>query len=609
MTGDLRPGTGTADGEDGSLPRAGDRPLTRSGNGSFERPEDGPFDRAFGALIARMQRAGGGEAAAQAEELALWARRASRAVSSGHACLDLAGAAGSEEAHARATSLLRASPLVGLDRPGRPLVLSAQGRLYLERYWRYETELAAALRARAGSLPAVDLGRAAAVMRQHCGPQSGLNEEQRRAAALVLVRRLAVVSGGPGTGKTTTIARALSALRDLHGPGFVIRLAAPTGKAAARLTEAVGGGLEGVTLHRLLGLGRSRRSTGQDGQLALDCLVIDEASMLDLSLAATVARALPESARLVLLGDHDQLASVEAGGVMASLCARRSGYSESTALCLERLTGGERPPINPHASALEDCVVLLRESYRFRPGSALAHLAARIRDGDAAGAIELLQSPPGAAADSSVEWYPDAPPSALLDRIMEGYAGYLDAVRMHRPPADVFAAAGKFRVLCALRGGPFGVERINAAIERRLRPPGAPADNYAGRMVMITVNDHGARLYNGDLGIVLPDESGVPALWVPGEGERLRRIPPSRLPAHETAFAMTVHKSQGSEFERVLVVLPAQPAAVITRELLYTAVSRARAGTCLFGAPAVIESAILSRQSRDSGLSELLHSS
>jgi exodeoxyribonuclease V alpha subunit len=550
---------------------------------------------------------------------------AADATAAGHVCVDLAGVAGATAFDGALAvppleallEALRATPLVAAPGGFAPLVLDGT-RLYLHRYWHYETSLAASLVARAAH--AADEVDEAALARAlaRLFPDEGAGADlQKVAAAVACMRRFAVISGGPGTGKTSTVARVLAALVALAGgPRLAIGLAAPTGKAAARLEaslaqhpETASLGLRAVTLHRLLGLaaGSVPRFDAQN-PLPLDVLVVDEASMMDLAAAAKLVAALPAHARLILLGDKDQLASVEAGAVLASIASGARGFSPRMRAALARVIGMAVPPFadtgaSPNA-ALSDAIVLLERSYRFDAASGIGRLAGAIRAGDPDAAFAAF----AAGGEASLE-APD--PEALGAAVFAGYRRYFETVRRTADPAACFAALAGFRALAAVRGGPLGVEALNAAVERRLAAEDAAVLHrrwYPGRPVMVTRNDYALRLSNGDVGIVLPDSEapgGVTVCFETPDGA-IRRLSPARMPECETVYATTVHKSQGSEFDAVLLVLPSEPSPVLSRELLYTGITRARARVAVFADPETLVAAIGARVLRDSGLAERL---
>ena len=511
---------------------------------------------------------------------------------------------------------LAASDLVGAPGDFTPLILDGE-RLYLARYQAYEAQLAAQLLSRAADQPAVDEVQLSDSLQRLFANNVQQPDWQRLAAAQAVRKRVAVISGGPGTGKTTTVVRLLAAL--LEQPGgerLAIGLAAPTGKAAARMAEAIRNAKASLpvsetikaalpeqarTLHRLLGSRGDRpqvRHTAAN-PLALDVLVVDEASMVDLAMMAKLLDALPANGRLILLGDKDQLCAVEAGAVFAELCDGR-GFNASAAADLQRLTG-QSVPVEAPTSMLGDAVVLLTHSHRFAGDSGIGELARRINGGAARGTLSLLQE-----GRSDLHWQSAPTPAALLTRIEQGYEGYLQAARAGEPAA-AFAAFNQFRVLTAQREGAFGVSGLNEALEARYRRRFKLAERerwYAGRAVMVQSNDYALGLFNGDIGICLQTELGLRVLFESEEG--FRTFTTARLPSHETALAMTVHKSQGSEFSEVLLVLPEQPSPLLSRSLFYTGITRAKHKVEIWALAPRISEAVNTKAERAAGLAERL---
>jgi len=586
-----------------------------------------PLDREFADFI---QELAGGDT-----RVGLAAALTSRALGQGDVCLDVELWAGQNLSPGHLEPLLRAPPLqdwleaLGRSRvvgePGawQPLILDAGKRLYLHRYWSYEESLAQALWIRGMNPPPIDRQRLRADLAVLFPGEEP--DQQKLAAAVAVSNRVAVISGGPGTGKTTTLARVLTLLL-IQEPSLRIQLAAPTGKAATRLQDAVQRSKqlltqnvdaslldmipeEASTLHRLLGVrgdGMGFRH-GPEQPLKLDLLAVDEASMVDLALMAHTVAALPANARLILLGDRDQLSSVEAGAVLGELCQESQYFSTEASHLLSDLSGWSVPH-TPHPGPLADQVVLLSHSYRFAAGGGIGQLAGLIHRGDASALESLLLKPPRGLC-----WLPpppERPLESLLELTLQGLAPFLQAVQAQAAPEVVFERLAGFQLLCPQRGGIWGVEELNQRLEEQIRLHlGATGREwYPGRALMVTRNDYTLRLFNGDVGIVLADPSQVGQLraYFPQAGGAMRTVALSRLPPVEPVFAMTVHKSQGSEFDEVLLVLPEDSNASLSRELLYTAVTRARQRLSLWGEMTALHQAVQRQVRRASGLRERL---
>ena len=557
---------------------------------------------------------------------------------------------------------LRAIPVVRQagrdDDAGQPLVLGGSTEaplLYLRRYWAYETRVVQALVERTATPQPVD----EAVVRQWLdrlfapatgAPASGAGVDwQKLACAMALRSRLSVITGGPGTGKTYTAARLLALLLavDPQPERLRVALAAPTGKAAARLKQSIDAALEGLqerlgedldlhafaqrmgaarTLHALLGARPDTRQFRHHAAhpLDVDVLIVDEASMVHLEMMAALLDALPSSARVVFLGDKDQLASVEAGAVLGDLCrdAQAGRYNPQTARYALAAAGETLPPeflnTTGAAPALAQHTVMLRESRRF--GGPIGQLALAVNRGDAAEARHVLAQD----ATLALQALEGAEPGAVVRLALHGrpgaaacYRDYLECMA-RRPAVDdepehadwvrsVLSAFERFRLLCAVREGEWGAAGLNRAVEAALRGAGllaARGEWYAGRPVMVTRNDAALGVFNGDIGIALPPATAGGALRVYfADGAQLRSVGVARLAQVETAFAMTVHKSQGSEFEHTVLVLPPRAGAVLGRELVYTGITRARQAFTLVAAqPGLLSQAVLARTQRASGL-------
>lgn len=557
--------------------------------------------------------------------------------------------------------LLQQPELVGSGPGNTPLVLSGH-RLYLRRYWQYERSVEQAIAQRMAH--SADLRRqlAAGDLPSYLSrlfPTGGEQVDwQKIACALAAASAFAIVTGGPGTGKTTTVVKLLALLQSMAladaEQSLQIKLAAPTGKAAARLKESIAGAIgrlpktlpaeviaaipnEVTTLHRLLGSRPNSRQFVHHARnpLALDVLVVDEASMVDLEMMAALLTALPAQARLILLGDKDQLASVEAGSVLGQLCSRaeQGHFDADTAAWIGQVCAESLPPAlqDNAGQALDQHVVMLRQSHRFTAASGIGQLAAAVNAGDSRQIEQVLQH--GYQDLKQLNLARLEQPeleTLLLGENGPGYADYLRLMAEQQPalnadPAEfeqwagrILQRHGRFQLLCALRNGPFGVGGLNPFIEGILQRHGLlQADSawYAGRPILVTQNDYRLGLMNGDIGITLPypqlDKASGQLGWSlrvaflrnDGSGA-IHWVLPSRLLAVETVFALTVHKSQGSEFEHCALILPAKRNPILTRELVYTGITRAKQRFSLISAgnPAMIQQAADRTVLRSGGL-------
>ncbi len=564
-----------------------------------------PIDEAFGRVLFRhAHRASGNDsvshiAARTAELVSAWR-------ADGHSCLEISDAllhllstldgeppCASVDAW-RAALLASGVCIDAADAASieSPLVLEG-ARLYLPRFRRAEQRLAAAIRARVAepNVAKPDETKTDETLFAELFPPSNETDWQAVAARTALRSRLTFITGGPGTGKTTVAARILALLLHTY-PTLRVALAAPTGRAAARLAEAIGLAAtslpaqlaarmpsKGVTLHRLLGHRPwdDRFTFGPAHPLAHDVIVVDEASMVDVLMMDALFAAVRSDARVIVLGDPDQLASVETGCVLGDI-ARAA---------------------DRHGGALRDSVVRLRHSYRFDERAGIGQIASAIQRQDADAAMTVLRDE--SAADVSVR--AEVPSTAaLLEPIEPQVRAFLDTTT----PADALSALAQFRVLCALREGDTGVSGLNARIERWLAARGYDVRGwYDHRPVLITSNDTSTGLFNGDVGVTLIIDGKASVWFHTADGPRA--FAPSRLGAHETAWAMTVHKAQGSEFAHVLLVCPDSDNRLLTRELLYTATTRARHSLAIVGRDDIIRTAIGRTISRSSGLTERLH--
>jgi exodeoxyribonuclease V alpha subunit len=530
------------------------------------------------------------------ERVALAVAMLVRGLRSGSVCVELATIAatiGVEEvpwpepvewlAAVRASALLGEPPVLHLydDR-----------LLYLDRYWREEKQVCDDLLALRVSKPSVDMPASKRLF------PAGF-EGQREAAEIALAQAVTVLTGGPGTGKTTTIARLLALLAEqaeLAGASRPrIALAAPTGKAAARLAEAVQlevakldaadrarlGELHAMTLHRLLGSrpdSSSRFRHDRGNRLPHDVIVVDETSMVSLTMMARLLEAVRPDARLVLVGDADQLASVEAGAVLADLV---DGLSART----------------------DVRVATLRTSHRF--GEAISLLAEAIRIGGADRALELLRS-----GDEHIEFIEDDDATDPMRAILLPHALRLREAALFGADDVALATLDEHRLLCAHREGPYGVRHWNRRVEKWLsEETGQPpwSEWYPGRPLLVTANDYGLRVYNGDTGVVIAGPNGLRAV-IAGAGGPLD-FATSRLSDVETMHAMTIHKSQGGQADEVTVLMPSEDSRLLTRELFYTAVTRAKRKVWVVGSDDAVRAAIGRQAIRATGLRQRLQSS
>ena len=515
---------------------------------------------------------------------------------------------------------LQTCGVVGQPGDYTPLILDKH-RLYLYRYYYYEQRLATQIHFRT-TIASRDVN--------YDILEEGLsrlfftkepNYKQTIAAITAVLRKFCVISGGPGTGKTSTVIKVLALLLE-QNPNLNIALAAPTGKAAARLQETVTQALadlnstpsikaaipqESHTIHRLLGSRPDSQNVHAGNHLAYDVVVIDEASMVDLALMAKLAQAIPKTARWILLGDKDQLASVETGTVLGDICEVGSGKRELESVQTETFNF-QTLFSNCSLTGIQNSIVLLDKNYRFSEDSGIRKLALAVKQGQGEEALRILKS----------ENYPDVNwhhlrlssglPATLQRQVMADFIQCLQA----NQPQKVFQVFEQSRILCATRRGHYGVEAINRKIEYELRAKGLIRTNsrwYHGRPIMITHNNYSLKLFNGEVGIILRNlvgHSELQAFFLAQDGQ-IRAFWPNRLPEHETVYAMTIHKSQGSEFDNILILLPTQASKVLSRELIYTGITRARKSVHIWGVESVFLTAVSQKITRSSGLGEQLY--
>lgn len=597
-----------------------------------------PIDRHLATL---MQKFSGGDC----PELALAAALVSRRLADGNSCLGLDEVAGiiipdwqigdisslNFPSRGDWEKVLRATSVVGQPGEDKPLILDSAGRLYFHRYWKYEQTVAAEfLKRRRQPAFALDPKTVSAALAKLFPGATNETNWQKIAAFTALRQRLTVITGGPGTGKTWTVARLLALL--LESPGgenLRVKLAAPTGKAAARLQEALAHSLAGLagsanvkarlqakdlttTIHRLLGtIPQSTKFRHDAGNpLPVDVLVVDEASMVSLALMAKLLAALKPDARLVLVGDQNQLPPVDAGNVLGDLCraAETNSFSKTFSDDYEACSGKSLAGKNiSTGEGLTDTVIQLRTNFRSGETIALNEISAFVNAGDASGAVQLLQQPAAALA-----WQPLPAAKILKAALRDAVVSHYGDVLKSATPAAALAALGIFRILCAVREGPLGTEAINHLAEEILAEAGLiPPDkfksgNYAGRPLMVTTNNYALKLFNGDTGVVWPADNFSALVHFPSETGGIRAVARERLPEHETVFALTIHKSQGSEFDHVLLVLPETASPVLTRQLFYTGLTRARQSVRILAPEMILRATIATQLQRASGLTDAL---
>lgn len=581
------------------------------------------IDQHFAALLTRL-------AKVPSPELELAAKLVSNFRARGDVCVPLrdvtateAGKMGSTEIPALKNWVkkLRSSGVVGDPGEFAPLILDHSDRLYLQRYWKYEDELGRNLQARLGDKSPRDFdpGALAQAIAELFPDPSDL---QKVAAFVAATSRLCVISGAPGTGKTRTIVLICALLIRLAAKReLTFALAAPTGKAAARLKETIAqtgvslrlpGDLklpaDASTIQRLLGARGDSPHFRHNAKspLTADVVIVDEASMIDLALLAKLFDAIRPDARIILVGDKDQLASVEAGSAFRDICTPgfELGVSVSLAEAFAKSTGEKLDGTSTDQAPIHSVVVELRRNYRFTPGAGIGELSSAVNRGDAVGAIAVLKS------GGSIRWRPTPSLKNFERELRERVFPRFEKLLKLSDPAVALKQLAEFAVLCALRRGPFGAETVNALLEGMLRETGlieVAGRYHAGEPIIIVRNDYNVGLFNGDLGIVLPDAiTGELRVFFRGEEDEVLNFAPGRLPAHEPAFALTVHKSQGSEFRDALVILPERHAPVLTRELLYTGITRVRETVEVWASEEILRQTIERKIARSSGLRDRL---
>lgn len=550
---------------------------------------------------------------------------------------------------------LRNSSVVG--KPGEfcPLILDENNRLYLYRYWEYEKILSESIKRRIKEdVKDIDVTLLKESLKR-LFPEKLENDInwQKVASLTAAIKRFCVISGGPGTGKTYTVAKILAVLLEQDkGEKLRIFLCAPTGKAAAKLSESIKKAKEELncsdaikqaipvatyTIHRMLKTipGSPYFRYNSENLLPADVVIVDEASMVDLALMSKLILSIPMTAGLILMGDRDQLASVEAGSVLGDICdtSGMQMFSREYAKTIEDIAGekvgekaGEKPgeKIDTSIKAYEkgqglyDCIVVLKKSLRFKGKSNILKLSQAVNKGDWKPILSILKNNTGLKNNEGrgVKWEQFKASkdsySIIAKRIIDGYMDYLK----ENDPLTALEQFNSFKLLCALKVGPYGAYSLNRLAEEVLKKEKLIKTDmsdeypwYRGRPVLITKNDYSLGLFNGDMGITMPDpkesDSNLYVFFPETSGE-VKRYSPYRIKEHETAYAMTVHKSQGSEFDHVCLVFPDKDYPVLTRELVYTGITRARESVVIWGSESVLKAAVSRRIERASGLRDAL---
>ncbi len=547
--------------------------------------------------------------------------------------------------HENWKAALSATKVVGQPGDRKPLILDGQGRLYLYRYHEYQRSLAGFILDKTRQFRKTSQASENVLQEKLDrlfgeNPSASAPNHQKTAVCLSFMNTFSVISGGPGTGKTTTVAKLLvlyieswleRLCPDIAEPqrkGMNIVLCAPTGKAARRLKESLGLALEKLdirdevrkrvpgdvlTIHRLLGTVPGSPYFRHHGKnpLNADLVVVDEASMVDLALMSKLVSALSPDTSLVLLGDKDQLASVEAGSVLGDICGHltENMHSPDVGAVLHRCTGSRVRTVTEPVSAtgMENMITILDRSYRFGESSGIGKVAKAANTGDFDSLFHALEG--DGSKDTEYETLPDA--GQLKEILRAHVAGYYTRLIRCGDVRDAFKIFDEFRILCAVREGAFGVHSLNRMVLDILAEEDWIDRTdvwYPGRPVMVFRNDYNLKLFNGDVGITVGDGGYSRKRHVVFQGQdgQLRSFKPDQLPEHETAFAMTVHKSQGSEFDRVLLVLPERDNPILTRELVYTGVTRARKHVTVMADPEILKQAVMRKHERRSGLRDLL---
>lgn len=584
------------------------------------------FDLHFANFICKLS-------GTESQNLFLSAALTTRMLREGHICCDLTGLSqmqfqtSSDEQISlpETTTLLdelRKYPVIGKPGEYYPLILD-DTRLYLYRYWKYEHDLAQSILSRAKNKNEISINKCTEKIETLFNNKTDNEIDWQKIAATVsMLNNFTVISGGPGTGKTTTVAKII-ALLALTSPKMPrIALAAPTGKAANRLKLSINSILPFLTadsdilsklplvtqtVHRLLVTIPNSQFFRHNASspLPYDIIIVDEASMIDLALMYKLISAVPPKSHLIMLGDRDQLSSVEAGAVLGDICDTGNNhlFTAKQTEILKSIIPGYNQPDDENEPPISDCIISLRKSYRFNDSSGIAKLSHAVNGGDYSSVKNILTSSTYTDCTLKKLPLPANLASLLHSKVMEHYFPLLS----EKDPEEALKRLDTFKILCAIRQSPFGVDSINNAVISILKSNRKTLSDdiyYRGLPLMVNRNDYTIDLYNGDTGIVLPDTDNQNQLRIAFKStdNTIRMIQTSQVRSCEIAYALTVHKSQGSEYDHILIILPPVPVPVLTRELLYTALTRAKKSVEIWCTDSVMEKTVTSKISRQSGL-------
>lgn len=571
-------------------------------------------------------------------QLFLAAALTTRALRDGHVCCDLEGIACRQFQTTNGPftlpqledliAQLKSCQAIGTPGLSRPLIIE-NTRLYLYRYWQYEQNLAQSILLSTGKKNVINIPECASFLRTLSEqPDNSEIDWQKTAAAISLLNQLTIICGGPGTGKTTTVAKILGILNMSLKKNLRIALAAPTGKAAARLSDSIQSIIPRLklpdilkskipyntqTIHRLLGTipYSADFRYNSTSPLPYDIILVDEASMIDLALMSKLVSAVPPKSRLILLGDRDQLSSVEAGSVLGDICdtGNTHQFTSKQSDILKKLIPEYNESGNEQESLISDCIVSLKKSYRFNENSGIGTLSRAVNLGDINSVINILES--GHYSDCTRRPLPAE--HNLAGALRNKVLNFFSFLSLAKDTGSALDQLDSFKILCAARHGSYGVSSINKIVISILANSGLiPRDTtfYHGLPFLINENDYASNLYNGDSGIFFSEQNSHKNLQAVFRGPQstLRVFQPRQLLSWEVAYSMTVHKSQGSEFDHIILILPPVPIPVLTRELIYTALTRARKSAEIWCTDMILEKAITARIVRQSGLKNKLWS-